>query len=593
MRSRSSPPSLRNILALLVSAVAIAVTVAAASSVWRSYLGERDRAAQLLLAQTRAMAHQVDSEFERVALLIRAVGASRALQQGDVVTWWSEVRAVQSALPFVTVDLVDPSGRPLQGVDQSLRLTALLPSAGRRALIDVGTTYWSDFIATDGGGVGEVQVYLAVARQANDAALIRLRWSNRALIQLLHRQRLAQGHVAAVLDRRDVLIARSFRADELNGRPATQRVQIALAQADEGVLLGFLNQDGTQSVAAIARAPVSQFAVVTAMPEAAFQRSLWTGISTTFALGALILALGLLLAYLALRRVTGALARLTTQPVSVGPTGLKETDELAQRLLIAARDRENNARTKDLFLAMLSHDLRTPLSSISNWVQLLRMSEEDTGLRRRGLDVIERNARTQARLVDDLLAMTSIEAGKLELKLQPVDLRQLAQSAVDTISAEAQAKGVTISFNTNAADASLDADPTRLTQVLLNLLANALKFTPPGRCVWVRVHAEAQRIVLEVADEGAGIEPDVLPHVFTAYRQARQAKQYAGGLGLGLAIAHHIVSLHGGHIDVRSAGEGQGSVFLVILPRGTRDKAEGTAGPSEPQGTGKGTAAPS
>jgi signal transduction histidine kinase/ActR/RegA family two-component response regulator len=236
-----------------------------------------------------------------------------------------------------------------------------------------------------------------------------------------------------------------------------------------------------------------------------------------------------------------------------------------ERVAALEREREAN-RLKDEFLATLSHELRTPLNAVLGWARVLRATSADEATQARGLESIERNARAQARLIEDLLEISRIVTGKLRLHVREVDLAAIVDTAVDIVKPAALAKRLQLEAYIDARPALTQGDPDRLQQVVWNLLSNAVKFTLPEGRVTVRL-TRKDGYVLTVQDSGAGIEPTFLPHVFDAFRQADgSATREHGGLGLGLAIARQLVEAHGGTIQAQSEGRDTGSTFEVLLP---------------------------
>jgi PAS domain S-box-containing protein len=221
-------------------------------------------------------------------------------------------------------------------------------------------------------------------------------------------------------------------------------------------------------------------------------------------------------------------------------------------------------RIKDDFLATVSHELRTPLQAILGWARLLQDVEEDSGRRGRGLETIERNAKMQAQLVDDILDASRLAAGKMHVEWRAVDLAAVAERVVNGFRPAAAARGVNVTLDAPPDPVVVGGDPDRLQQIAWNLVSNALKFTPSGGRVTVRVTAEDGQAALTVADTGCGIAPEFLPYVFDRFRQADSSTTRAhGGLGLGLALVRHLVEMHGGTVEAQSGGAGQGSVFTV------------------------------
>ena len=245
---------------------------------------------------------------------------------------------------------------------------------------------------------------------------------------------------------------------------------------------------------------------------------------------------------------------------------LTQMASVAIENFIYSKEREAN-RIKDEFLATLSHELRTPLNAIVGWTQLLQMESlpADT---MHGLEVIDRNAKSQAKLIEDLLDVSRITTGKLRLKPRETDLRGIVDAVTDTLRPNADAKRISLSVQADAAPLALvHGDPDRLQQVVWNLMTNAIKFTPAGGSVEVGVAVDGTWASLQVTDTGAGIEPQFLPHVFDRFRQADSTSTRSfGGLGIGLTIVRHIVELHRGTVEARSLGSGQGSTFIVRIP---------------------------
>jgi PAS domain S-box-containing protein len=244
-----------------------------------------------------------------------------------------------------------------------------------------------------------------------------------------------------------------------------------------------------------------------------------------------------------------------------------DREALLQSERAARADAERLSRLKDEFLATLSHELRTPLNAIQGWTQILRHQHASTQDFERGLEAIERNVRAQTQIVNDLLDMSRIIAGQVLLDVRPMSLQHVVQSALDTIHPSADSKGIRIRTLIDSKIGPVRGDPHRLQQVLWNLLANAVKFTPKGGRIGVTVERIDSHIEVAIEDSGIGIEPEFLPYVFDRFRQgdAGISRRY-GGLGLGLSIVKSLVELHGGSVRVKSGGRDQGSTFTVALP---------------------------
>jgi PAS domain S-box-containing protein len=233
-------------------------------------------------------------------------------------------------------------------------------------------------------------------------------------------------------------------------------------------------------------------------------------------------------------------------------------------------------KAKDHFLAMVSHELRTPLTAMLGWARLLRLGSQDPARAARGLEVIERNTKLLAQLIEDLLDVSRIVTGKLRLECREVDPVAVVAEAIEAVRGLADAKDIVLASFLDPDAGPLLADPDRLRQVAWNLLSNAIKFSPVRGRIDVRLERAASLARITVADQGAGIGPDLLPHIFERFRQGERP---SGGLGLGLAIVRHIVELHGGAVHAQSGGEGQGARFTVELPTLKESGTVAAAGP--------------
>jgi signal transduction histidine kinase/ActR/RegA family two-component response regulator len=252
----------------------------------------------------------------------------------------------------------------------------------------------------------------------------------------------------------------------------------------------------------------------------------------------------------------------------------EERDRLLASERAARTDAESASRIKDDFLATLSHELRTPLAAILGWCMILRKAPVGSVEATRALDTVERNASMQARLVDDLLDATRMQARSLHLELAPVSLAIPVAAALEGVRPAAEAKHLTIAYTCEGAAPTVIGDASRLQQVVSNLLVNAVKFTPDGRTVRVSLTATATHAVLTVADEGVGIDPDFMPQLFQRFRQADSSRtRRHSGLGLGLSIVWSLVQLHHGEIQASSDGADAGATFVVRLPLADADAA--------------------
>jgi signal transduction histidine kinase/ActR/RegA family two-component response regulator len=256
--------------------------------------------------------------------------------------------------------------------------------------------------------------------------------------------------------------------------------------------------------------------------------------------------------------VASALANLAASAI-----GTADLYEEQSRMRI---DAQAANRTKDEFLATLSHELRTPLTAMMGWISLLRSGKLDEATTAQAMETIERNTKSQAQLIEDILDVSRIITGKIALDFHPLEIGPIVEAALVSLRPSAMTKGILIESGIDVTG-PVSGDPRRLQQVIWNLVSNAIKFTPRGGKIQVGLHRADSSAELTVADTGQGISPEFLPHVFDRFRQAdgTSTRQH-GGLGLGLSIVRHLVELHGGTVQVESAGEGQGATFRVRLP---------------------------
>ena len=267
---------------------------------------------------------------------------------------------------------------------------------------------------------------------------------------------------------------------------------------------------------------------------------------------------------------THDLARANTE-LQLEITERKRAEQERARLLTreqaARKEAEEASRLKDEFLATVSHELRTPMTAIVGWTHMLRVGLLDEVGTQQAIETVERNARAQTQLINDLLDISRVITGKLHLEMRQIELAQVIEAAIDAVRPAAAAKMIEFQTALDPEASPVLADPDRLQQVVWNLLSNAIKFTPPGGRVLVRLNRAGSNAEITVSDTGMGISPEFLPFVFDRFRQADGSITRAhGGLGLGLAIVRHLIELHGGTVVASSQGQGEGATFTVKLP---------------------------
>lgn len=264
-------------------------------------------------------------------------------------------------------------------------------------------------------------------------------------------------------------------------------------------------------------------------------------------------------------------ARLHVEELSRYISELQRSEEARGQLLVRAEraraEAEAANRIKDEFLATLSHELRTPLTSLLGWSSVLREAKRDEKVLNQGLEAIDRNARVQAQLIDDLLDVSRIVSGKLNLDVRPLDICSVTRAAINVVRPAADAKGIRLDYEAEPGVGAISADSARVQQIVWNLLSNAVKFTPQGGQITIRISQERSQAKVTVSDTGQGIDPEFLPRVFDRFRQADSSTTRSfGGLGLGLAIVRHLVELHGGTVSAESQGVGKGATFTAKFP---------------------------
>ncbi len=246
---------------------------------------------------------------------------------------------------------------------------------------------------------------------------------------------------------------------------------------------------------------------------------------------------------------------------------IEERSRLLSSENIARREAERANRLKDDFLATISHELRNPLNAILGWAHMMRLGKLNEANTERAIETIYRNAQSQTQLVADLLDVSRIISGKLRLDVRTVDLISIVYAAIDSIRPAADAKSIRLQTLLDPSAGPISGDADRLQQIVWNLLTNAVKFTPKGGRIQVKVQRIESHVEIVVSDSGVGINKEFLPYVFDRFRQAdASTTRIHGGLGLGLSIVHQLVGLHGGSVSVQSEGEGKGATFTITLP---------------------------
>lgn len=270
-----------------------------------------------------------------------------------------------------------------------------------------------------------------------------------------------------------------------------------------------------------------------------------------------------------IRSATGQILGASTiaRDITLRKRAERERAELLARERQARADADAANRAKDEFLSTVSHELRTPLNAILGWAHLMQEGQLDSETVQRACETILRNARSQQRIIEDILDLSRIVSGNVRLDMRPVDLEPIVAAAMESVRPAAEGKGIDLGFVPGSETARVLGDPERIQQIVWNLLTNATKFTPKGGAVRVRLGRSHRLAEIEVSDTGSGIRADLLPHIFDRFRQGDSTStRHHGGLGLGLAIVRHLAELQEGSVAAASPGEGRGSVFTVRFP---------------------------
>jgi signal transduction histidine kinase/CheY-like chemotaxis protein len=603
---------------LTVAAVVPVVLFSAALIVYHARL-ERSTVERGMRDTARALALALDGDIQDVKNGIEALALSRHLDSRDLRRFYDEAVTVSKGFGGWAV-LSDPSGRQL--LNTSRPFDAALPTppatslAMMRSVASSRRTFVSSVFIGTVSRKPAVIVAVPIIREGEVRYVLDFPFEPTQFTNLLRAAALSPDWIAVITDRQGGIVGRV--PDSVGAVGATKLTTWAerTTNVDEGFLSGKLLGDA-DVYAAFKRSKESGWLVGVAAPVAVVDASFWRSLLALSAGGFVLLVVASLFAFVLGKRISEPIVALADSLKTQRPprlparTNVDEVEELRQALeeattgrrqLVteqAARmeaearaDRELAAnRAKDDFLAVLSHELRTPLNSMLGWVRLIRSGSLDQARTAHALDVIERNVGQQARLISDLLDVSRIVIGRLEISRQIVDWPALVAAVTEAVRPAAEAKEITLTARLDREAGPVNGDPDRLRQVVENIVGNAIKFTPRGGHVTIRL-ARDDGARLTVADTGKGIDPEFLPHIFERFKQADSTSTRThAGLGLGLAIVSHLVELHGGRVTADSDGEGAGATFTVTLPivaavkePGAEITDEGAAPPSDLDG---------
>jgi signal transduction histidine kinase/CheY-like chemotaxis protein len=596
---------LKGHLLLLVAGTLLPVGLFATAVVRQLSVQEQAAATRRVQLAARNLAAATEREFSSTTTTLNVLAASEELDQDNLAAFYREAqRTAQTQPSWLAVVLLSPTSQPV--LDTSRPLGAPLGAAKPLQALNS-----ADLRQPLVGNLSQDPTYqkLAFPVQVPVIRGNQLRYrlvavlEPTALASLVRQKTAIEGEwTRTLVDSEGTVVARTRDPERYVGKPSTPSFLQQIKAAPESVRRQ-TSLDNINVYAGHSRITASGWTAVVTIPveliEAPARQASWLISGTGLALlllsstGALILSQQISSAIASATAAAEALAK--GQQPHVKPSRIAEVETLAAALansasLLLQREQERDqnlaraeaARTmaettsqlKDEFLITVSHELKTPLNAILGWSALLQGKQMSPEQVQQALAVIERNARAQARLVDDLLDTSRVITGKLQLEMQLVDPLTVVSTALEAVQHSAATKGVRLDAQLASSVGSVWGDPARLQQVVTNLLSNAIKFTPAGGQVEVQLAAVGSQAQITVRDSGIGIEPAFLPHVFDRFRQADGSTTRAfGGLGLGLAIVRHLVEQHHGTVSAASAGQGKGASFTVRLPLHQRDRS--------------------
>jgi signal transduction histidine kinase/ActR/RegA family two-component response regulator len=553
-----------------------------------------------LLETANALASGVERELTSTITALETLAESRLLDGEDYDAFISQAQRVlakQSDHGWLAIHLATPDGTPLTNTSASTGRGLPLPETTTVKQTAVSKSpLVTDLLADAVRGQRAFAVRVPVVRNNAVKYVLTAQIAARSMIRALQSQQDVRDRIAVLFDRRGMIVFRTLNPEGLTGAPVTPRLAQASAEHASGVI-DDVNREGTPVRTVFQRSSMSGWTVAVGIPQTVLYAAQRRSLRQVAVVGTILLALtgaATLVVARTIRRHVAALVidaeRLNARhdvlvphemPITelrrladaLGAAGrlIRERgaalEQQLKELRTAREESEAANRTKDQFLATLSHELRTPLNAVFGWARMMQTGHIPPQGHARALDAIIRNADAQLRLIDDLLDISRIVAGKLRLDVQSVDLKSVVENALDAVRPAAHAKGIQLQPILDPRIGMIVGDPARLQQVVWNLLINAVKFTGRDGRVQAQLHRVNSHVEIVISDTGQGIAPELLPFVFDRFRQGDGSMTRPHpGLGLGLALVKHIVELHGGTVVAQSGGESKGSTFIVRLP---------------------------
>ena len=603
-----SPPAdipvvpLRRRLVVLAAVGIIPIAAMSAVGLYLLIHQQRIQAERVGLELARALATAVDAELRSSISVLESLATTRSLDdRSDLSGFRERAQRVLTTQPhWIAVMLAEPSGRRV------LDTRALAPPSSAQPIVEAHSfdvvvqkrTPAIGTLVTGVDGTLNFPVRVPVVRAGELRYVLSAIIKPEEILEVVNRQRVPGDWVVSVFDANGRRVARSrAHAENLGGKAAVSLQQLMASGAEEGFGQTF-SLEGDRIYTSYSKLRDSGWSAAPGIPAALIEGAAYRSFAA-YGGGLLVsVAVGALAAIWVARSINRPMRQLRAAAHALGhgealtppTTEIQEIRDVADALATAAAQRqellekerdareeaEAAGRAKDQFLAVLSHELRTPLNAVYGWSRMLQTGQLRDNTADRALDAIIRNADAQIQLIDDLLDVSRVITGKMRLDIQRVDLATVIDAALDSLRPAADAKGLRLQKLLDPRAGPITGDPSRLQQVVWNLLANAVKFTPRDGRVDVHLQRANSHVEIVVSDTGTGIAPAVLPFVFDRFRQADSSTtREHSGLGLGLALVKHLVELHGGTVSAHSAGEGQGATFVVKLPVAIVQRATG------------------
>ncbi|WP_275335898.1 sensor histidine kinase [Nodosilinea sp. PGN35] len=591
--------SLRWYLVLLVAGTLLPVVLFASAIVLRLSNQERAASERLMLREARNLATTLEGEFASTTRTLQALAASEQLYQGNLEGFRSEAKRLSATqATWLTTILLSPDGQPLLNSQHALSrpLSADNEPESLERLVETRQPTVGNLSPGQLGHKFTFPVRVPVIHQGELRYVLTAVMTPEAIATFVVAQLPVEGEwTRVIVDGQGIVAARTRNPERFVGQRGTPPFLRQINAAREGVYQD-TTLDGVKVYVAFSQIKNTSWTVAVTVPVRVIQTPVRRAMGLLIGSGLAVLVASGTGAFLLSRQMSRSITKAAVAAEAlakgeypqVSKLSIREMVLLGQSLefaanLLSQRERERTEhllraeaareeaeaanRTKDEFLAVLSHELRTPLNPILGWANLLRTGTLDAEKTAFALETIERNAKLQTQLIEDLLDVTRILQGKVILNRQPVSLAAIIEAAIETVRLTAEAKSIAIHRAFDPTVGKVLGDPTRLQQVVWNLLSNAVKFTDQGGEIVITLSQADTQAQIQVSDTGKGIHASFLPHVFEYFRQEDgTTTRKFGGLGLGLAIVQHLVKLHGGAVQADSPGEGQGATFTVKLP---------------------------